>query len=180
MNRRTFLATIESILSIPLVGCLVGTTPDEGDSPERPWPPSDPIEDPDGTHHLFVENHTATTETAWLKVVREDGTSLVDGRYELPDGRGIKFESIAAWGTTYTIHLAIDGEDVASLKWDTEECGPDSEASGDSGSRNAVVRVKVASDNEDGERVSLVVDQCDALHAPGVPTGSAEAFRLDK
>ncbi|MEF8756927.1 MAG: hypothetical protein V5A33_01700, partial [Halobacteriales archaeon] len=110
MNRRKFLGTTGIGLVPPLVGCLGGTTADQTTTPDRPWTPSDPTEDLEGVHHLFVENHTDTTEAAWLRVVREDGATIVDGRYELPDGRGIKFEDIAAWETTYTVELAIDGE----------------------------------------------------------------------
>ena len=177
MDRRKFLATTGIGLVTPLVGCLSGPTADQTTTPDRPWTPSDPIEDPDGTHHLFVENHTNTTEAAWLRVVREDGATLVDGRYELPDGRGIKFEEIAAWETTYTVELAIDGEDMATLEWYTEECGRDSEAP--DGSRNGAVRVKDVSDGDE-QRVSFVMDQCDALYSPGVPIGPAEGFRLDE
>lgn len=186
MDRREFLATVGVALAAPLSGCLdeTGTENDSAgprtstgdDSSDRPWPPSDPVETPDGAHHLFVANHTDTTEQAWLRVVRKDGVALVDGRYELPDERGIEFEAIAAWETTYTIDLAIDGEDVTSLEWHTEACGSASEASGDGGSRNATVRIE---DSDTGDRVSFVVDQCDALFAPEVPTGPAEAFRLD-
>lgn len=157
--------------------CRSGPTADQTTPPDRPWPPSEPIEKSDGTHHLFVENYTDTTEAAWLRVVREDGATLVDGRYELPDGRGIKFEDIAAWETTYTVELAIDGEDIAALEWYTEECSPDSEAS--DGSRNGAVRVTDVS-NGDEHQVSFVRDQCDAIYAPGVPTGAAETFRLDQ
>lgn len=178
MDRRRFLATTGIALSAPLVGCLDAVTADAGQPPERPWTPGEPIDDPDGTHHLYVENRTDSTEAAWLRVVREDGATLVDGRYELPDGRGIEFEDVATWETAYTIDLAIDGEDVTSFEWYTDECGRDSEAPGDGGSRNAAVRVGEAS-GDGGERVSLVVDQCDAIVAGTVPTGSAESFRID-
>lgn len=207
MDRRTFLAATGVALCAPLVGCRGATTTPENDPAPgttaadpptntdedppvtdateadpsgRPWPPSDPIEDSDGVHHLYVENYTETTETAWIRVVRESGATLVDGRYELPDGRGIKFTNIASWETNYTIDLAIDGEDVTSLAWDTEACGSGSEVPGDNGSRNAAVRVKNTADDTIDNRVSLVVDQCDALFAPGVPIGPAETFRVDE
>lgn len=175
MDRRQFLATAAAF-STPLVGCL-DSIPLAGDgTPERPWGPSTPEENPDGTHHLFIENHTGTTEAAWVRVTSEDGETLVDGRYELPDMRGIKFEAIARWETTYTIDLAIDGEDRVSLEWVTAACGPDSEAP--DGSRNATVRVMEPSGNVD--RVELLIDQCDALYGPGVPAGPADHFRLDE
>lgn len=177
MDRRMFLAMNGSILVAGLAGCASLIADSETETPDRPWDQSDPITDPDGTHHLFVENHTEMTETAWLRVVREDGTSLVDGRYELPDGRGLKFEAIAAWERTYRIDVAIDGEDVATVEWETPECGPDSEAPGDVGSRNAAVQVVAAEADEN--RVSLTVDQCDAVVSPSVPTGPAETFRID-
>ncbi len=179
MDRREFLAATGVGLAVPLGGCTRGALTASG-SPDRPWTPSDPAESPVGVHHLFVENYTDTSEAAWLRVVREDGAALIDGRYELPDGRGIKFEDIAAWETTYTIDLAIDGEEVISLEWYTEECGDDSEASGEGGSRNAAVRVEAAPAGTDAHDVSLAVDECDALVAPGLPTGPATAFRLDE
>lgn len=176
MDRRQFLTTITVALSTPLVGCLDGT-PLAGDAtPERPWTPSESVQSPDGTHHLYIENHTETTEAAWIRVTSEAGDTLVDGRYELPDMRGIQFEAIARWETTYTIEVAIDGEAPVSLEWVTTECAPDSEAL--DGSRNASVRVTEPSSDED--RVELLIDQCDALYAPGLPTGSAESFRLDE
>ncbi|MFA9518377.1 hypothetical protein ACERIT_14375 [Halopenitus sp. H-Gu1] len=179
MDRRTYLATTGGAITVPLVGCLQAPTDDETEQPTRPWPASEPIANPDGTHHLVVENHTETTETAWIRVVREDGATLVDGLYELPHGRGIEFEDLAAWERTYTIELAIEGDDVTSLEWQTPECGPDSEAPRTRGSRNATVRVEEASDGNDDYRISVVVDECDAMFGPGLPTGSAEEFRLD-
>lgn len=176
MDRRQFLATTAVALSTPLVGC-VDDTPLAGDAtPERPWPPSESVATPHGTHHLFIENHTETTEAAWVRVTSETVETVVDGRYELPDMRGIKFDAIARWETTYTIDIALDGEERVSLEWITAECGPDSEAP--NGSRNASVRVTDPA--TEGDRMELLVDQCDALYAPGVPAGSAEFFRLDE
>jgi hypothetical protein len=176
MDRRQFLTTITVVLSTPLVGCLDGT-PLAGDAtPGRPWTPSESGQTPDGTHHLFIENHTETPETAWVRVTSEAGGTLVNGRYELPDMRGIQFEAIGRWETTYAIDISIDGEEPVSLEWVTAECGPDSEAP--DGSRNASVRVTEPSGDDD--RVELLIDQCDALYAPGVPAGSAEYFRLDE
>lgn len=180
MDRRTVLATTGIALSVPLAGCFSAVTGDETDQPDRPWPPSDPITHPEGAHHLFVENHTDSTETAWLRVVREDEATLVDGRYELPDRRGLKFEAIAAWEMTYSIDLALDGEGVTTMKWHTAACRPDSEAPRDCGSRNAAVRVMDTARDDNADRVSLVMDQCDALFAPGVPTGPADTFRRDE
>lgn len=180
MDRRTLVATAGMALSAPFGGCLGGISTGENTQPERPWSPSTTIESQGGTHHLFIENHTNTTETAWIRVVREDGATLVDGRYELPDTRGIRFENIGAWEKSYTIELAIADENPISLQWNTPECGPDSESSGDGGSRNASVRVKEPSDSDRENQVSLVVDECDALFSPGVPIGPAKGFRLDE
>lgn len=171
MKRRSVLALGSSVTITAVAGCG-GFVADESNG--RPWPASDPIVDPAGTHHLFVENHTSTTETAWLRVVREDGATLVDGRFELPDGRAIRFDDIATWETTYTIDIAIEGEAVRSLEWYTAECGSGAEAQGSSASRNAAVRVEAP----DGDRVGIRVDECDAIIAGRLPTGSAESFRL--
>lgn len=175
MNRRTFLSAAGVVSSIGLPGCA---TPLDDSPPERPWPESDTVDDPEGTHHLFVENHTDTTEAAWLRVLRDGDVALVDGRYELPDGRAIRFADVAAWRRTYTIDVAIDGENPTSLTWAVEGCGRDSESPGDGGSRNAAVRVE-APDRNDGERIGLRVDECDAINAGTLPAGAPGSFRLD-
>lgn len=180
MDRRGFLATTGAVLSPSVAGCLGDGTHDPSDDADRDGIAAKTTGAPDGVHDLFVENHTSTTETAWIGVVREDGARLVAGRYELPDERGLEFESIAAWETAYTVRLAIDGEDATSLEWYTKECGPGSEAPGDSGSRDAFVRVEGPASAEGDGRVSLVMDECDALHGPAVPVGPAESFRLDE
>lgn len=178
MQRRAFLSSIGSSLAASLAGCTSLIERPTGEADQPPWSPSDPIVDPDGTHHLFIENRTERTETAWIRVDRDDGATLVNGRYELPDMRGIKFESIAAWEGTYTVRLAIAGGDVSTRRWQTDPCGAAQESPGDGGSRNAFVRVWPA-DADARDRVSLVVDECDALYGPEVPTGNADAFRLD-
>lgn len=176
MDRRRFLATGAVAISTPLVGCLDAPSNAGDTSPERPWVRTDPVENPEGAHHLFVENLTETTEAAWLRVTSDATETIVDGRYELPDQRGIKFERIARWETTYTIDIAMDGEDVVSVEWVTAGCGQESAAS--DGSRNASVRVMEQSSDDD--RVELLIDQCDAIYAPVVPTGPAEYFRQDE
>ena len=176
MYRRKFLATAAGALSIPLIGCLAGSPDDTDTTPRRPWASNKLVENPDGTHHLFIENHTKTTEAAWVRVTNEDGEALVNGRYELPHMRGITFEEVASWKRTHTIDVAIDGEERVSLEWITAECGPESEAS--VGSRNASVRVMEPSTTDD--RIELLIDQCDALYGPSVPVGPAEGFRLDQ
>lgn len=178
VQRRAFLATMASASAASLAGCtsLIGAPSGGADRP--PWSPTDPIADPAGVHHLFIENRTQTTETAWIRVDRGDGATLVDGRYELPDERAIKFDAVAGWEHTHSIRLAIDGGAVRTLSWDTDPCGDEQEASGSSGSRNAFVRLHPG-DAESENRVSLVVDECDALYGPELPTGNAEVFRLD-
>ena len=176
MDRRRFLATGVVALSAPLVGCLDAPSVAGDTTPEPPWVRTDPIEHPEGTHHLFVENLTETTEAAWLRVTSDASETLVDGRYELPDMRGIKFEGIAHWETNYTIDIAIGDENQISLEWFTAECGAESMAQ--DGSRNASLRVLKPSSDDD--RVTLRIDQCDALYAPSVPTGPAEYFRIDE
>lgn len=176
MHRREFVATSGLVLA-GAAGCLGDG---ENGPPGRPWTEQEPIDDPAGVHDLFVENHTETTEPAWVRVVREDGEHLVDGRYELPDGRGIEFAEIAAWETTYTVEVAIDGEPTRSVEWYTESCGTGTE-SGDSGSRDAGVRVLAAADDPDQEhRIELHVNQCDAVGlASQLPAGPASTFKLD-
>jgi hypothetical protein len=129
-------------------------------------------------HDLFVENHTDQTESAWIRVVSEDGNVLVDGTYELPDGRAIEFSDIAAWETTYSIDISLNDADVTTLEWTTKECGPGSEAP-EHGSRNAAVRYG-AKDIEDGRQFDFVVDQCDAIIAGRLPSGPADGFRIDE
>lgn len=178
MQRRTFVMTIGSPLAASLAGC---TSPFEGPTDgtdQPPWSPSDPIDDPDAVHHLYIENRTETTETAWIRVDRDDGATLINGRYELPDERAIEFESIAAWERTYTLRLAVEERDVRTLEWRTESCGEAEESPGSGGSRNAFVRLTPAGEAA-SERLSLVVDGCDALYGPELPTGNADAFRLD-
>lgn len=177
MNRRTFLATTGVVVAAAQSGCLGDSSAATDATPERPWPPRDPIESPDGPHHLVIANRTETTTSAWLKVTRDDGGVLVEGRYELPDRRGIRFSAIASWETEHTIHFAISGADVRPLTWTTDACGSGSEGSGTQGSRNALVRLRAA-ETDDANRVSIVVDECDALVAPQVPVGPGETFRL--
>lgn len=172
MHRRRFLATVGTLTPAGFAGC--SALANDG-RPDRPWPPGEVVDDPSGTHDLYVENHLDTTEAAWLRVVREDDVVLVDGRYELPDGRAIRFDDLARWETAYTIELAIDGDDSRSLEWYTAECGPDSEAP--DGSRNAAVRVE---QDEGDLLVGLRMDECDAIIAGSLPTGAADVFRLDE
>lgn len=115
-----------------------------------------------------------------MRVVREDGAYLVDGRYELPDERGIEFDDVAAWETTYTVDVAIDGEPTRSVEWHTESCN--GTESPNSGSRDAGVRVLAAEDDPDrAHRLELHVNQCDALGmASQLPAGPASTFKLDE
>lgn len=174
------LVSAGSALSLSFSGCLRTTFAGENETSNRPWTASTTSGTRDGTHHLVVENHTDTTRPAWLRVSKHEGPILVDGRYELPDGRGIKFAEIAGWEMAYTIELAIDGEAMTSLEWTTPTCGPDSEAPGKSGSRNATVLIKDPVGEGEEHQISLVLDECDALYGPGLPTGPASSYRLDE
>lgn len=181
MKRREFTVA-GGLLMVGFAGCLGN---DEDSPPERPWPESETVDDPDGVHDLFIENHMDTTEAAWVRVVRDDGARVVDGRYELPDRRGIEFEDVAAWETTYTVEVAIDGEPVRSVEWYTEACGTGSESDG--GSRDAGVRVLPAEGDGDDEgdvgehRLEFKMNQCDAVgFANSLPAGPAASFRLDE
>lgn len=180
MQRREFVASGATALAGTAVlagaaGCLAGG---DRDPSERPWTEQERIDDPDGEHDLYVENHTDTTEPAWVRVVREDGAYLVDGRYELPDERGIEFDEVAAWETTYTVDVAIDGEPTRSVEWHTESCNGTESPNG--GSRDAGVRVLAAEDDPDrAHRLELHVNQCDALGmASQLPAGPASTFKL--
>lgn len=176
MHRRELVAT-GGLLLAGAGGCL-----GSGDSepPARPWTEREPIDDPEGVHDLYIENHTETAEPAWVRVVREDGEHLVDGRYELPDERGIEFAKIAAWETTYTVEVAIDGEPTRSVEWVTRSC--DGMESPEGGSRDAGVRVLAAADDPDQEhRIELHMNNCDAVGmASQLPAGPASTFKLDE
>lgn len=176
MRRRAVLVTAGMVSTMGMSGCatFLNDRP-----PARPWPESNVVEDSEGTHDLFVENHTETSEIAWLRVIRSDDRVLVDGRYELPNGRAIRFEDLAGWECTYTIDIAIDGGARTSFEWIVEACGPGAEAPGDTGSRNAAVRVEPPT-GWNGEQLRFVVDQCDAIVAGAIPAGSAAYFRLDE
>lgn len=180
MDRRSVLVSAGSALSLSFSGCLGRTFAGGNETSNRPWTASSTSGAQDGTHHLVVENHTDTTLAAWLRVSKHEGPVIVDGRYELPDGRGIKFAEIAGWEMAYTIELAIDGEETTSLEWTTPTCGPDSEAPGKSGSRNATVLIKDPVGENEEHQISLMLDECDALYGPGLPTGPAATYRLDE
>lgn len=169
MNRRTFLTTTAVGLTLPLVGCLGTTTETETNTPT-------PSQTPEQLHNLYVVNHTTTTEIAIIGVLDSNGNEVVKGRYELPDERGIEFADIGEWERTYTVELTIDGTDLTPLTWETESCASVDEAP--RGSRNGYVQVH--QDDNDGRRVSLAVDNCDALVGPTYPTGPARYFRVDE
>ena len=179
MNRRSFLATVGVGLSTPLVGCVQAPGSLETDGPNGSSGTDDPTTSQEPTHDLVVENYTESTLTAQIRVVEQNGPTVVDGRYELPDRRGIEFDDIAAWERIYTIELAIEGADPAVLSWHTEECGAAAESPGSGGSRNATVRIEAGSEEERAHEISMVVDECDALYGPALPTGPAKGFRIE-
>lgn len=180
MNRRRMMRTAGLAVTLPLAGCLnAGRFFDEHATPERPWAPSPVRGTPAGAHDLYVVNLTESRLAGWIRVVRDDTASIVNGRYDLPATGGLEFTDIGAWETTYTIEVAFDARTRISQYWSTAMCGADTLAPGETGSRNAILRILTASDASDGERASLVTDQCDQLHKPAVPTGPAEGYRLD-
>lgn len=197
MDRRQF-CTLGGLTLAGLAGCLSGSGDSDDDANGDPkdgrdsgnatdngndgdtdtrWGETETVTEVEGAHHLFVENHTDETESAWIRVVSEDDDVLVDGRYELPDGRAIEFSDIAAWETTYDIEISLEEENLTTFEWTTTECGPDSEAP--NGSRNAAVRYG-ADSADDSAPFDIVVDQCDAIIAGTIPSGPAEYFRLDE
>lgn len=184
MDRRSFLATTGVGLSVPLVGCVqapgIRETEGPAGSSETGDPTSDvPTTEDEPTHDLVVENHTETTLTAQIRLFEQDGTTLVDGRYELPDRRGIEFDEVASWERTYTIELTLEGSEPVSRSWQTDECGPAEETPGSGGSRNATVRIEADPEEQREHQISLIVDDCDALYGPELPTGPARGFRLE-
>lgn len=191
MDRRSFLATIGVGVSGSLVGCVQAPGIPGSDLPAGSSATAD-SSGTDGTtemddsstvneppHDLVVENHTDTTLTAHIRLAEKNGDTLVEDRFELPHGRGIEFDDIAAWERTYTIELAIDGGEIASFSWHTDECGPAEESPGSGGSRNATVRIEPDPEKPDERQISMVVDQCDALYGPELPTGPADGFRVE-
>ena len=181
MDRRTFCATTAAGITATLVGC-VGTTTDTDPETETLTRPElgtgTPTESgpPARPHDLYVMNYTTTTEVATVRVVDGDGTAVVDGRYELPNERGIEFEDVGAWEGTYTVELTIDGTDLGPLTWETPSCASVDEAP--RGSRNGYVRVR----NDEGDRLraTVAVDGCDAIVGTEHPTGPAQGFRVEE
>lgn len=179
MDRRSVLASAGGALTLSLGGCLGTNFGRDTETSPRPWTASTTTASPDGTHHLVVENHTDATRAAWLRVSEREGATLVDGRYELPDGRGIEFAELAGWETAYTIELAVDGGPTTTFSWTTPTCGADAEVSGQSGSRNATVLVEASAGEGDEPQASLVVDECDGIYSH-LPAGPAASHRLDE
>lgn len=186
MNRRRFCALSATAVA-GLAGCLdsdsnsrSGDSPDDGDDNtdtfERPWDRRETSRATDGVHDLFVENHTDTTEPAWLRVRHADGSVLVDGKYELPSERAIEFDSLVGWDQTWTVDIAVRGLTQQSFEWSTPTCRSDSE-SGAGGSRNGAVRLETG---VDGRQFDFRSDQCDAVQTGTLPAGPAESFRLDE
>lgn len=171
MDRRTFCATTAGAITATLVGC-VGTTTDAEPESETPTPSTPPAR----PHDLYVMNYTTTTETATVRVVDGDGTAIVDGRYELPNERGIEFVSVGAWEQTYTVELTIAGNALQPVTWETPSCAGNEKAS--QGSRDGYVRLQA--DETDGFRATVAVDDCDAILGPEYPTGPAKGFRVEE
>ena len=187
MNRRSFLAAAGLGLSVPLVGCVQAPGSRQNDGPAGSSETDDaagssetdgPTTEDERRHDLVVENYTETTLMAEIRVLETD-TAIVDGRYELPDGRGIEFEDLAIWEHTYTIELSIEGGDPTAFSWQTKDCGAPEESPGSGGSRDATIRIEADSEAQGDHQLSLLVDECDAIYGPQLPTGPANGFRLE-
>jgi len=169
MDRRTFCATTAAGITATLVGC-VGTTTDAEPETQTPTD-AEPTARP---HDLYVVNDTTTTEVATVRVVNGGGTTVVDGRYELPSERGIRFEHVGVRKAAYTVELAIDSTALEPLTWETPSCASADRAP--RGFRNGYVRVREAGSG--GLRATVTVDGCDEIVGPKYPTGPAHGFRV--
>ncbi|WP_435349659.1 hypothetical protein [Haloarchaeobius sp. HRN-SO-5] len=164
--RRRALLTTGATVSASLSGCLGrlaadGRGTDTGT--ERDW---------NGEHDLVLANYD--DEPRVLSVVVElDGETLVDGTYELPDGRGGVFEDIGRWEERYEIDAELGSGESETFVWETTGCADVDEAP--DGSRDGGVGIQ--SPHGDGE-LSFYRDGCDALYGD-VPTGPASLFEVD-
>lgn len=182
MNRRHFLSF--SALSLSLSGCQeISTIDSETDSSAPPQTTIDAdtesptlTQAPEHVHDLSLVNYTATTEIATVRVLDGNGNAVVEGRYELPDERGIEFEDVGAREKEYTIELTIDGTELTPLTWFTASCASVEQAP--RGSRDGYVQLR--RDGSNRLQVTLVVDGCDELIAPEYPTGPAQGYRLEE
>ncbi len=197
MRRRTLLTTGAAALAAT-AGCL-GENDDPGgtsdgtddpatDDPTTEPPTDDPTTEPptddtyatfappeDAAHRLYVENLDDESHRMDVQVTAlETGETVLAGRFEAPDGRGIEFPEIAARDAVYGVQVAlVDAGPAAAFQWNAQACPEDSEAP--NGSRNGSVRVA-----EDAADLSFVVDACDALVAgTEVSTGPPGNFALD-
>jgi len=195
MRRRTLLTTGAAALAAT-AGCLGrddsggtsgGTDDPTTDDPTTEPPTDDPTTDPggdtyatfappeDAAHRLYVENLDDESHPIDVQVTAmATGETVLAGRFEAPDGRGIEFPAVAARDANYGVQVAlVDAAPAAAFQWNAQACPEDSEAP--NGSRNGSVRIA-----EDAADLSFVVDVCDALVAgTEVSTGPPGNFSLD-
>jgi len=186
MRRRAFL-TVGATALAATAGCLddIGDTTggDGSDEDRTDDTTTDPTTDPDdgetyepsedGDHYLYVENLDDETHLLDLVVVEaSSGETVLAGRYEAPDGRGMEFPDLAAWDETYEVTASlVDAGVTETFFWSIDDC---TGSMAPNGSRNGSVRIA-----EDAAELSFVVDACDALVAGGaVSTGPASNFRV--
>lgn len=181
MERRPLLATAGIVFSTPLVGCLgaVGNVGRIGDEKGEREANSggDGTDTEPGTHHLYLVNLDDESHRVDLEVV--DGAAdepVLEGTYEIPDGRGGEFREVAAWGERYEVTATVESGPSETFCWEIESCpGPkaeDDEAELRAGSRNSSVRIE-----PDAADLSFVTDSCDAIIAgTEAPTGPARQF----
>lgn len=190
MNRRHFLSI--SALSMSLAGCMeesfgngtednpptssVTETETEASATDSEIGSLTPSQTPEQPHHLYIVNYTTTTEIGSVRVLNENGNTIVKGQYELPSERGIEFEDIGTWETKYTVELTIDGTELTPLTWFTASCT--SVDGAQRGSRDGYVQLR--QDGSSGLQATLAVDGCDEIIGPEYPTGLAQGFRVEE
>lgn len=128
----------------------------------------------DAAHRLYVENLDDTAHPVDLAVrAVASGETVLAGRFEAPDGRGIEFPAVAARDANYEVRVALVDRDLAALfQWTARSCDG---TEAPEGSRNGSVRIA-----EGATDLSFVVDACDALQAgAAVSTGPPGNFALD-
>lgn len=169
----TDLSFVTDICDGIRAGTEVPTGPADQFEVEPDRDPELPTEDPDTRHDLVLENHD--DEDRRLAVTVEcDGDVLVDGAYELPDGRGAVFDDVAGREERYEIDATLDTGESASFTWETPSCNG---TEAPNGSRNGAVAIE--SPHAD-ESLAFFQDQCDAIIVGAdVATGPAEQFELE-
>jgi len=139
-----------ALLPIGTAGCL--------GNKERSNPnPSDA--DRNGTETLWVANDDTETHRLAVSVTVEPTSStLLDGVYELPPNKGVKYDHYLEHGETYRIEATKDGSVTETSTVDVEGCGDDPMDPG--GDRTYVVQAFDAADM-DTDGLATVARACD-------------------